>query len=122
MKRVAYADVVLGVWLIASPWVLGYSLSRPVVMAEDLLPGIALIATSLWILTVRLAPLRVSWFQALSGIWLIVGAFVLLFSQLSLAALNGLIVGIVVLAVYLEAAWELTRQLNAVPEVRSPPQ
>lgn len=113
MKRGVCADVILGVWLIASPWVLGYSLSRPVVMAEDLLPGIALIATSLWILTIRLAPVRVSWFQALTGIWLIVGSFVLLFNQLSLAALNGLIVGIVVLAVYLEAAWEFTRQLNA---------
>ena len=114
MMNVAWADVVLGLWLIASPWVLGHSLVRPVVVAEDVLPGIVLIATSLWILVIKSTPLRVSWFQALGGLWLIVGSFIFLFMRLSHAALNGLIVGIVVLAVYLEAMWTQTRRPSAI--------
>ncbi len=114
MKSVTWADVVLGVWLIASPLVIGYSLSRPVVMAEDLFPGIALIASALWILAIKVAPLRVSWLQLLSGLWLIVGSFVLMFSHLFHASLNVLIVGILVLAVNLEAIWALTRHPGAI--------
>jgi hypothetical protein len=114
MKRIAWADVVLGLWLILSPWVLGYSLSRPVVMAEDLVPGILLIATSLWILRVSLPSLRLSWLQALGGLWLIVGSFVLLFSHMPHAAVNGLIVGIVVMAVYVETMWMQNRRLTAM--------
>jgi hypothetical protein len=113
MMRVAWADIVLGGWLIASPGILGYSLSRPVVMAEDLLPGVVLIAISLWILTIKLTPLRVSWLQELSGLWLIVGSFVLMFSHLSHAAFNVLIVGIVVLGVFLYLG-AITRQPRAI--------
>jgi len=114
MKRDAWVEVVLGVWLLASPAVLGYSLSRPLTLAEDFIPAVAIIATSLWILTAKVAPLRVSWLQALSGLWLIVGSFVLLFSQMPAAALNALIVGIAVLAVDLEEMWTLTRQPGTI--------
>jgi hypothetical protein len=114
MMNVVWVDVVLGLWLIASPWVLSNSLSQQIVVAEDFLPGIVLIATSLWILAIKLATLRVSWLQALSGLWLIVGSFVFVFMRLPHAALNVLIVGVVVLAVYLEAMWTQTRRLSAI--------
>jgi hypothetical protein len=111
MKHVTWADLVLAVWLVASPFVIGYAASRPVAVTEDIIPGIFLFATSCWILAVKIAPLRVNWLQALCGLWLIIGSFVLLFSRLSHAALNDLIVGILVLAVNLIATSALVREL-----------
>ena len=114
MKKITWVDVAVGVWLIASPLALGYSALRPVVVAEDFLPGVFLIATSWWILAGGVAPLRVSWFQALDGLWLVIGSFVLLFNHLSHAAVNGLIVGILVLSVSLVATSALTRYPSAM--------
>jgi hypothetical protein len=116
MKNMTWADVVVGAWLIGSPLALGYSAARPVVVAENIVPGIFLIATSLWILAAKVSRLRVNWFQALSGIWLIIGSFVLLFSHLSEAGVNALTVGALVLAVNLGATSALTRDLpRALP-------
>jgi SPW repeat-containing protein len=110
MKSVTWADMGLGVWLVASPFVIGYPASRPVAVIEDIIPGIFLFATSCWILAIKIAPLRVNWFQALCGLWLIIGSFALLFGQLSRGALNDLIVGILVLAVNLDATSALLRE------------
>ena len=110
MKNVTWADIGLGVWLVASPFVIGYAASRPAAVIEDIIPGIFLLATSCWILAIKIAPLRVNWFQALCGLWLIIGSFVLLFGRLSRGALNDLIVGILVLAVNLAATSALLRE------------
>ena len=72
--------------------------------------GHLLIASSLLILGVRIAPLRANWLQGISGLWLIIGSFVLLFNHLSKASLNSLIVGALVLTVSVAAMWSLTRQ------------
>src|SRR5690242_11022757 len=101
MKYMTWADMTLGTWLIVSPVIIGYSAIRPVVVATDILPGLFLIATSAWILAMHFVPLRVTWLQAVSGLWLIIGSFVLMFSHLSHAATNALIVGILVLVVNL---------------------
>lgn len=73
MKRTTWADIVLGGWLIASPFVFGYSASSPITIAEDFLPAAFLFVSSWWIVGVRIAPLRANWLQALDGLWLIVG-------------------------------------------------
>jgi hypothetical protein len=103
MKRirwVAIALMCLGAWLLASPFLFRYSASRPAAVFEDLVPGIVLVATSLWVLIAQSAPIAAEWVQALCGVWLVLGAFVLLFSRVS-TALNDLIVGFVVLIISL---------------------
>ena len=113
MKQLSWADVALGVWLIASPVALGYSTFRPVALAEDFLPGLFLIVTSAWILAVRKGPLRVGWFQGICGLWLVAGSVVLVFDRLSQAAVNVLIVGLLVLAVNLVESWTVMHELSA---------
>ena len=114
MKTLTWADVALGVWLIASPLLLGYGLSRGLLLAEDILPGIFLIATSCWILAKKRGSLEVNWLQGLSGLWLIIGSFALLFSRFPHAAVNALIVGILVLALELSRTLRLTKRIDAI--------
>ena len=113
MKNVSWADMGLGVWLVASPFVIGYTALRPAAVIEDVIPGIFLFATSCWILAIKVAPLRVNWLQTLCGLWLIIGSFVLLFGRLSHGALNDLIVGILVLAMSVAATSALLRESPA---------
>ncbi len=109
MKPVTWLAMALGAWLVASPFVFGYSALRPAAILEDLLPGIALMGTSCWILGVTSAPLRAGWLQTLCGLWLILGSFVLLFSRVPRGALNDLVVGILTLIVSLAAMSSLVR-------------
>ncbi len=113
MKHITLADVVLGAWLVGSPFVIGYAASRPAAIMEDIIPGAFLFISSCWILTTKAARLQVNWLQALCGLWLIIGSFVLLFSRLSSGALNDLIVGILVLAVNIAATTAILRESPA---------
>ena len=103
IKPAAWSDVALGVWLLAAPSVIGYQATRPVVVIEDLVPGLFLLATSGVILALRAQTFRVEWLQALCGLWLIAGSVALVFTRLPHAALNGVIVGVGVVALSLTA-------------------
>jgi len=103
------ALMLLGVWLVASPFILRYSALRPSAIFEDLIPGILLIATGGWALIAKAAPVFAEWVQTLCGIWLILGGFVLLFSRLTPAALNHFVIGFVVVLVSLMGISSLVR-------------
>jgi hypothetical protein len=105
--------LLLGAWLIASPFLFRYSAWRPAAIFEDLVPGIVLIATSAWVLVSNSAPVFAEWVQAICGVWLVLGAFVLLFSRVS-TAFNDLIVGFVVLVTSLVGLSSLVRQSRSV--------
>jgi hypothetical protein len=113
MKFQTWADAALGVWLLALPLAIGHS-SLGLMVAEQILPGVFLIATAAWILIRRVNRLRVTWLQALDGLWLIVGSFVLLFNNLPHAAVNALAAGLLTLALSMIASWELTRRPNII--------
>ena len=114
MKKLTWVEMALGVWLIASPLALGYAASHTVIVAENLLPGIFLIATSGWLLVKHSGRLGTDWVQELCGLWLIIGSVALMVVHLPHAALNVLIVGLMVLAVDLLDTWALTREPNAI--------
>jgi hypothetical protein len=114
MKKLTWVEIALGIWLIASPVVLGYALSRPIAVAENLLPGIFLIGTSGWILAKNAGRLGADWLQELCGLWLIIGSVALAVVHLPHAALNVLIVGLLVLAVDLLDVWTLTGQPSKI--------
>lgn len=110
MKHVTWVTLVLGAWLLASPFVIGYSPWRRAAVAENALPGVFLLITSCWILSMPIARPRVEWVQTLCGLWLILGSFVLLFSRVPRGSLNDLIVGILVLIVSLVTTSALARR------------
>ena len=109
MKRVIWINLVLGVWLIIAPFVLGYSGSSTVAIANDGILGVLLVACSWWIGAAMAAQVSVSGFQILCGIWLIIAPFVLRYRELPLATVNDVAVGIVVLLVSLIVTWTITR-------------
>jgi SPW repeat-containing protein len=108
MKNMTWADIALGLWLILSPLVLGYTLTRGLFVAEEVGPGAFLIITSIWMLVTRHASLKVNWLQGLDGLWLIIGSFALLFSHFPYAAVNSLIVGVLAIALELVSSLRMT--------------
>jgi len=113
-NRSGWIDILLGAWLIAAPFALRLPIGRPVIVAETLVPGIFLIATSAWILMGRVKVLSMTWVQMLAAFWLIVGSFVLLFRHLLTAALDGFVLGLAALAVQMLAMLALTAKPDSI--------
>ena len=109
MKRGSVTEIVLGMWLVVSSFIIGHAGARPVV--EDLVPGVFLCATSCWILW-HTSALRVAWLQGLCGLALVVGSFAFLFGGLPHAAVNNLVVGLLVLFAYFVSTHGLVTQLR----------
>ena len=106
MKRITWISLVLGIWLIASPFALGYS-STMTATANDIVLGILLFGCSAWIVGGMAAPLAVSWFEVLCSIWLIATPFVQHYQRLPHAMTNDVAIGIITLFVGLVEAWVL---------------
>jgi hypothetical protein len=114
IKPAAWSDIALGVWLLAAPSVIGYQATRPVIVFEDLVPGLFLCATSAVILFLRKSPIRVEWLQAICGLWLLAGSVALVFSRMPQAALNGVVVGLITLALSV-SVWLTADRLPVSP-------
>ena len=97
MKRITWINLIAGLWLIAAPFVLGYSTSA-IAVAEDVTMGILVAAFSWWILAAMAPPVGAAWFQILSGIWIIVAPFALVYG-LPTATYNDVLFGILVLVI-----------------------
>jgi hypothetical protein len=88
-------NVLAGVWVIISPFVLGFS-SSPAALWATLIPGIVVLALA-WIRANNpAANVGLSWVNVLAGIWLIIAPWVCRFALLHRATTNGVILGIVV--------------------------
>lgn len=98
MKRVSWINLILGVWLVISPYVLGSTALRATV-GNDIVLGILLIASSWWILATAAEVLGVSWFQMLCGIWLVIAPFVLSYRAMTHALANDVVVGVIIFIV-----------------------
>jgi hypothetical protein len=87
-------NVLAGIWLIISPWVLGFS-GMQAAMLSTLLVGIAVLVLAI----IRLGTTGTSGLSLLNfwlGLWLIISPFVLSFASRSLAMSNAIILGILV--------------------------
>jgi hypothetical protein len=84
----------LGVWLIASPWVLGFAESEPAGMWTTLLAGITLCALSL--IELDAADPLVYWLVLALGVVLVVAPFVLGYYGHVPALVNHIVVAAVV--------------------------
>ena len=94
-------SAVLGVWLLVSPWVLGFAeQTTPTVNAAVI--GIALIATGIGATFVPRA--WEEWTEGALGVWLVVSPWVLAFDTLQLAMMSTVLTGVAVLVL---ALWVL---------------
>jgi SPW repeat-containing protein len=98
MKRVSWINLILGIWLIISAFVFG-SMGLRAPVANDIVLGILLIASSWWILATLGSAVGLGWFQILCGIWLVISPFILRYGQATHAMTNDVVVGIIVFIV-----------------------
>ena len=94
-------NAVLGVWLVLSPWALGFQ-SETTPMANAVIVGAALIAAALGAMLVPRA--WEEWTELVLGLWMIVAPWVLGFAAMREAMLASTITGVVVAAL---ALWTL---------------
>jgi hypothetical protein len=92
----------LGLWLAISPWVIGFS-DEQAATANAAVVGIALAVVSL--LEVGISEVADEWLNVAAGLWLIASPFVPGFGASAPAAINAVVVGILVT---LSAAWAMS--------------
>jgi hypothetical protein len=105
MKRITWINLILGLWLIASPFALGYSGVAHTAAVEEVVMGIIIAACSWWWLAAEAPMMGMAWFEMLCGIWVLIAPFVLAYGAVAARAkANDVWVGIVVLIVAIVAA------------------
>jgi hypothetical protein len=103
-------NAVIGLWLIVSPWVLGFQ-GETAAVANAVVIGIALIAAALGAMLVPRA--WEEWTEFGLGLWLIVSPWIVGFATHADARLNAVIVGVLTAVL---ALWVLMvdKDYNAV--------
>jgi len=94
-------NALLGVWVVLSPWALGFQDSKTAA-ANAVLVGVALVAAALGAMLVPRA--WEEWTECALGVWLVISPWVLGFSALQVAMLAAVCSGIVIAAL---ALWTL---------------
>ncbi|WP_243030420.1 SPW repeat protein [Thermus altitudinis] len=98
-----WANLVLGVWLILSPWLLGFS-GTPAAMWNAVLVGVVVGLMAL--MHLRGGPMWEEWVSVVLGVWLILSPWILGFSGMGNAMWNAVIVGLLVGALALSVTRE----------------
>jgi SPW repeat-containing protein len=97
-----WVGIGLGIWLIASPWTLGYS-DQSAATINALVMGSILVLEEM--LEVVVHEMAEEWIDLVAGVWLMVSPFVLGFASQTVASVNTVAVGLLTL---LFAAWALS--------------
>jgi hypothetical protein len=92
-------NAVLGVWLVASPWALGF-MDQTMPMANAVIVGLALLAAALGAIFVPRA--WEEWTEAVLGLWMVISPWMLGFGDMARTA--AVVTGLVILAL---ALWTL---------------
>ena len=102
LKWEDWAGAVIGIWLLISPWVLGYS-DHFAATANAVLLGIALASAELMHLGKHEG--AEEWIDLIAGLWLVASPAALGFGSLAPALINTVVVGLLTI---LFAAWALS--------------
>lgn len=86
-------NVLAGIWLIISPWVLGFG-NQPAAIWNTVILGIVVLLFALGAMSSFFS--GPSWWNVVFGIWLIISPWVLGFAHLSTATTNAIVLGIIV--------------------------
>ncbi len=106
-----WVNVVAGLWLIASPWVLGVAQIQSAAWTAWVL-GVLIAIAALWALAQPVAQVP-EWCNVVLGILAIISPWVLGFSNLANPTWSIVIAGIVVLVLSGWVVWELGRRPEA---------
>ena len=98
-----WANLVLGVWLILSPWLLGFS-GTPAAMWNAVLVGVVVGLMAL--MHLRGGPMWEEWVSVVLGVWLLLSPWILGISGMGNAMWNAVIVGLLVGALALSVTRE----------------
>jgi heme/copper-type cytochrome/quinol oxidase subunit 3 len=105
MKRIKHwqdpINIVIGIWLIASPWVIGYA-DYTAAMANSVAVGALLAAAALG--AIFLPRAWEEWTEVALGLWMILSPWLLGFAAAGAATANAVVCGLVVIAL---ALWVL---------------
>ena len=93
MRWQDWATLVAGIWLLISPWIVGYA-ADAAATSNAVIFGIAIIIYSIIELSIPRA--WEEWLMVAAGVWLIVSPWVLRFSSETRAVWDMVIVGIIV--------------------------
>ncbi len=94
-QGISWINVLAGIWLIISPWVLGFG-ALQAAMLDTLIVGIAVLILAAVRLSSTTPVPGVSWLNFILGIWLIISPFVLDYSNVGAPSADNIIVGIIV--------------------------
>jgi hypothetical protein len=89
----SWINVILGIWLIISPWIVGYAM-HGTPMWNNIVLGVLVLILGLVASSSRFA--APSWWNVVFGIWLIISPFLLRYARLEGAMVNDLVLGVVV--------------------------
>jgi len=90
----SWINVLAGLWLIVSPWMLGYASGSMNATWNSVIVGIAVVALA-W-LGATTSSASPCWWNIILGIWLVISPYVLRFDGIPLANANAMTLGIVV--------------------------
>ena len=111
LKHIIQINVLLGAWLIAAPFVLGYASSR-MEMGNDITMGILLIVCSWWMLATETGQVGAGGLQLLGGLWLIAAPFARHYHELSRPFSNDIVVGILSVLISMMTIWMLSSRVS----------
>jgi hypothetical protein len=105
----SWLNLILGLWMIISPWVVGYAVN-PTALWNGVVLGILIGIAG--IVAAQAASAAASWWNVAFGVWLFFSPWILQFGTMRNAVANNLIVGAVVVILALIAGLSRTTEMN----------
>jgi uncharacterized membrane protein len=94
MKWTSWCNLILGIWLIISPWVIGFPTSAAT--GITFVVGIAVLIAAIVALSSYEAARGARWLNLILGIWVVISPWVLRFATSSNATASNVIAGALV--------------------------
>lgn len=103
-----WGALVLGILLIAAPWIFGTATTHALIVWNAGIVGLALVFSTLWTFAQSSVSVTqwgsIAWLQLILGAWLIIAPWLLGFAAIGTAAWTAWIVGILVVFI---AVWKV---------------
>jgi SPW repeat-containing protein len=114
MKHIIGLNVILGVWLIVSPFAFGYDTASTAAIWNDVVVGLAIIGCAWCVVAEVPGSALCSGCSVLCGAWLLVAPFVLNYRLVAFG--NDVIIGALALAISAIETWRLTHRAPRVAD------
>ncbi len=106
--------LVLGILLVAAPWIFGTATTHALIAWNAGIVGVALVASTLWTFAQASVSATewgyIAWLQLILGAWLIIAPWLLGFAAITTAAWTAWIIGILVVVISVWKLLEVRRQ------------